>query len=163
MKERNKLRLQQDMTKYCEQIGITDSLKLVFSRKEINELRHWHGWRGESKSTYGCCYDALKVIYVAEHTSGGRYQLRLPMRRKGWYRYVYKPYNYIYQRRVLVHELIHYRWPSMKHGKKFDRRIREILRGHRFDPQPEQKQQKHQPEQKKEYNGTLDYFLVYSQ
>jgi hypothetical protein len=41
----------------------------------------------------------------------------------------------------------------MQHGKKFEQRIREILRGQRFEPLPEQKKEK--------YNGgTLDYFLV---
>ena len=34
-----------------------------------------------------------------------------------------------------IHELVHQRWPNLKHGRPFDDRIDEILKGKTFPPQ----------------------------
>ena len=54
--------------------------------------------------------------------------------KKGWKRYITKPWNYRTQKETLVHELVHYRFPSIQHGKRFEQRIKEILRGKTFEP-----------------------------
>jgi predicted metal-dependent hydrolase len=50
-------------------------------------------------------------------------------------RFIYKKkvlYGLREVRDTLVHELVHYRFPEMKHGRKFEARIKEILRGEEF-------------------------------
>lgn len=137
---KNKVRLQQDHIDICKQIGILDSevLRLVFNRRELNALvtkqrgpRH----RAGSKNTLGrCCY-SIRTIFVNEFgPKDGRIGEWVPMRKKGWKRYITKPWNYRTQKETLVHELVHYRFPSIQHGKRFEQRIKEILRGKTFEP-----------------------------
>lgn len=72
--------------------------------------------------------------------------------------------KYIDFRNTLVHELVHYRFPKMRHGWRYERRIIEILRGITFEPMPMHMPipipvEQAKPEPKKEYDGRLDYFL----
>ncbi len=42
------------------------------------------------------------------------------------------PYGLREARKVLVHELVHYRFDYMSHGKDFEKRINEVLSGREF-------------------------------
>jgi hypothetical protein len=106
----------------------------------MNRLEEKHSSPGDRKAvadnTYGrCCY-SIRTIFVREHAKkGGRLGEWVPMRKKGWRRYVSRPWNYGTQKHTLVHELVHYRFPSMQHGKKFEQRIKDIFRGQSFELQ----------------------------
>jgi hypothetical protein len=90
--------------------------------------------RAATKNTLGRCLWNIRTIYVAERTAGGYIRERKPMRRKGWYRLIRRRWTYRTMRRTLVHELVHYRFPELDHGSRFEERIKEVLRGNRFEP-----------------------------
>lgn len=180
MKGKNKERLQQDMIHYCDQIGIlpNERPRLIFNRKEANELfgeRYGSGHRLTGRNTLGRCWISNRLIYVTELVGrDGRVGKYVPMRQKGWKRWISRPWNYRRQKEVLVHELVHYRFPNMQHGKQFEHRIKEILKGQTFEPKHihlfANCSKRHKegidldpvavPQTpKKEYTGTLDYFV----
>jgi hypothetical protein len=80
---------------------------------------------------YGTCVWSLRTIFVdasirisgRKNYSSGRDHIYPP--RKATYKTHFEP--------VLVHELVHYRFPYMKHGVKFGERIEQILEGKRFE------------------------------
>ena len=51
---------------------------------------------------------------------------------KRYHKWIPKKWNYYEQRHTLVHELVHYRFPHFPHGRAFDDRIEEIIRGKTF-------------------------------
>ena len=145
MKQKNKEQLQNiDFPKYCKQIGILDSdeLRLITNRKEYNELAAKHNDTGAhkaiDKNCLGKCEYSIRAIFVNEspylkHGVTHR-MIHGKGRMKGYYKLVPKRWNYYEQRHTLVHELVHYRFPYMNHGREFDDRIEQILKGRTFEP-----------------------------
>jgi hypothetical protein len=89
-------------------------------------------------SLYGECDWQHRAIFVNARQNQyqiARYLTKLGRKRTG-YRAYYKTVKatYRYKLQTLVHELVHYRFPSMQHGRKFEQRIKEILSGTQFEP-----------------------------
>ena len=161
MKGKDDERLNKDFVKYCNQIGIIDRPRLIKTRKEMHAILVN---AGESKrcAAWGECFWHLQTIFIDTgiriHYPSRPYKgVRLPEREL-----VKHKSKYIDFRNTLVHELVHYRFPKMRHGARFERRINEILRGRTFEPMqipmPPMIAVKI-PAAKKEYNGHFDFFL----
>jgi hypothetical protein len=153
MKTKDLERLKSDFIKYCEQIGIVDKLYLVTNRKEMHSILINAG-RPKRCAGWGECFSDLKTIFV---DAGLR--IHYPSRQYAHWRkpdreYVKHKSKYIDFRNTLVHELVHYRWPKLRHGWRYEKRIQEILRGTRFDAMNPS-----MAKAKKEYDGRLDYYL----
>jgi hypothetical protein len=118
-KEAKMQRLKEDLVKYSKQIGIVDC--------EIPELVFY----GEEFKTKDC------IHYARHGTSpgnlGGRHTGMLGI--ASYYtRLIFVNIRGRNQtlrelRQTLVHELVHYRFHYMSHGKEFEKRIRLILQG----------------------------------
>ena len=136
MKEKYRSKLKEDFNKYTKQIGILSSEmpQLITDKRQIQELnqerRHKGQWVG-SGSNYGVCYTEQRIIYVNVNNriredkvyAHVKYTRRQLSKHKSTYR------DYL---DTLVHELVHYRFGYLKHGAKFEKRQREILRGKVF-------------------------------
>jgi hypothetical protein len=100
--------------KYAEQIGITerDIPSIVFTRKEVLEMPKelTAGRRTVTHKCLGICFRRARTILI--HVKKHRSLQEL--------------------RHTIVHELVHYRFSYLKHGKKFEHRIDHILRGKRY-------------------------------
>jgi hypothetical protein len=138
MKEKDKARLYTDLDKYCNQIGILPEEKptLILDRQQYSDLRKSIGSRGVRKQRYGECNRTQRAIFVNSRTSDYqivRYMTKLGRKRTGC---SYKTVKATYRHKLntLVHELVHYRFPSMQHGLAFENRIKEILKGRQFEP-----------------------------
>lgn len=98
------------LTGYCSQLGLDVIPKIVWTKKELLGM----GIPGKglaSKTTLGRCCRKDKVIYVAYSKHGDLRHLDDTLR----------------------HELIHFRFPFLQHGKKFDRLIKELKKGQIWD------------------------------
>jgi hypothetical protein len=142
LKQKNIARLYEDFDKYRKQMGITDSenLKLVIDRKEMWDILEQNGLSRRAAG-YGECFSDLRVIFVDSRIRVAQYR-RYPM-----YKVTYikgrkfgtpteqpgkKKVHYRDILKTLVHELVHYRFPKLNHGVKYEKRIREILHGEVF-------------------------------
>jgi len=151
MKQKDKDRLRNDLVKYCNQIGIIDIPKLILDRKEMHVILVNAG-QPKRCAGWGQCFWSMQTIFI---DAGIR--IHYPSRKyKGWRNpdreLVKHKSKYIDFRNTLVHELVHYRWPKLRHGRRYEKRIYEILRGRTFNPIVESIE-------KKEYDGNLDSFL----
>jgi hypothetical protein len=81
-------------------------------------------YKDKSKTPYGLCISNIRAIFVDVH--------RIIEEEIQSTDYLYTAFM---QDTTLVHELIHYRFPYMQHGAKFEERTREILRGQVFEPE----------------------------
>jgi hypothetical protein len=140
MKTRDRERLYTDMLRYCDQIGILkeETPTLYLDKQEYSALRKAGGSRAVRDNRYGECNREQRAIFINSRTR--EYQIKqylteIGSKRTGiraHLRYV-KP-TYRHYLHTLVHELVHYRFDSMPHGFKFDKRIKEILNGRQFEP-----------------------------
>ena len=133
MKEKNKERLKTDHVKYCKQIGIVRPPRLILDRKEMHAVLVSAG-KNKRCAGWGQCFRDMETIFV---DTGIR--IHYPSRMyKGWQNpqreQVKHKSKYIDFRNILVHELVHYRFAYLQHGKKFEKRIKEILQGRTFEP-----------------------------
>jgi hypothetical protein len=112
--EYKKTWIRNQVIKYALQIGITEQEipNLVFSRKGVLAMpKHLtEGRRTVSHKYKGICFREAKTIFihVKKHTSSKEL------------------------RHTIVHELVHYRFPYLKHGIRFEKRISLILKGKRY-------------------------------
>lgn len=142
MKSIDKQRLQDALIKYCDQIGILPHERptLILDRNEYNKIRKVNNKRGIKYNACGECFRKARTVYVdarcKEYTIY-KYLTKKAQKRTG-IRYYYKTVKATYRHKLdcLVHELVHYRFKSMRHGLKFENRIKEILKGQIF-PQVE--------------------------
>jgi hypothetical protein len=129
MNKRYVNKLHKDLKKYSEQIGISeeDIPELVTDRYQLRDaIMERNGDPSISNETYfkykgraGFHVRGLELIYVNCHQ---RYQKET----KKQLAYT----NFLW---VLIHELVHYRFEDeLEHGREFDHRIREIIRGRIF-------------------------------
>lgn len=123
---RNKARkmaaLEQDLVKYCKQIGVIDIEvpKLVFHGEELNTIDNLvfsrlgrYGHKGTNRYTSCRGETSLYSRTILVNIRGSNTKLdRL--------------------RKTLVHELVHYRFMYMHHGPEFEKRINRILKGEEF-------------------------------
>ncbi len=109
MKDNNlskrKILLLERVDKYCKQLGVTPIPKIVWNRNELKEVRP--DKRRVSKNTLGECYFAEPLIYINYPRHKGLIQLDSTLR----------------------HELIHYRFTGIPHGKKFHKKMKELKAG----------------------------------
>jgi hypothetical protein len=136
VKKKHMQRLLIDFDKYCKQIGILEEEKprLVTDRKTMDELKQTFNDKGRGRSTannYGICYNEERVIYVNAKISKKRARLYKHVKYTTAFAKEHKA-RYRDILHTLVHELVHYRFTKMVHGKRFEMRIREILGGRVF-------------------------------
>jgi hypothetical protein len=134
LKSKNQQRLQQDKTRICRQIGILpgEEPRLVMDRKEMRSLVQSRNQY--NKAGRGECVVAIRTIIVdaglrVHHPSRQYKGFRNPKRELVKHKSKYMDF-----RNTLVHELVHYRFPYLQHGEKFEQRIQEILGGRTFEP-----------------------------
>ena len=119
MKSKDIERLREDFVKYCDQIGIVNRPRLVETRKEMHAIQAAAGER-KICAGWGECFWHLNTIFI---DTGVR--IHYPSRTyKGFThpdreRIKHKS-KYIDFRRTLVHELVHHRFPKMRHGWRFE-------------------------------------------
>jgi hypothetical protein len=134
-KQKNKERLKADLHKYCKQIGILDNeiSRLILDRKKMHtilvnagEPKRCAGWGECFRSLQTIFIDAgIRIHYPSRKYAGVKRPARESVKHKS---------QYIDFRNTLVHELVHYRFAYLQHGKKYEKRINEILRGRTFEP-----------------------------
>jgi hypothetical protein len=148
MKQRNKEKLQQDLIKYSKQIGILDNEvpKLVLDRKQMRSLVYGKIYDSKRIGGWGECFCPIRTIFVDagsrlkglrdKQTEGQLYLGHFDADKRRWIadKALKTKRNYRDYQKVLVHELVHYRFPYLRHGKKYEQRVREILRGRPFEP-----------------------------
>jgi hypothetical protein len=133
MNTKSKERLKEDSMKYCKQIGIVQVPRLILDRREMHIILVNAG-KPKRCAGWGECFRELDTIFV---DAGIR--IHYPSRQYAHWRkpdreYVKHKSKYIDFRNTLVHELVHYRWPKLRHGWRYEKRIQEILRGKTFEP-----------------------------
>jgi hypothetical protein len=138
---KNKQRLNEDLVKYCKQIGITGVPRLILDRKEMHAILVNAGKRKRCAG-WGQCFRSMQTIFVDTgiriHYPSRRYKgVKLPTRELVKHKSKYTDF-----RNTLVHELVHYRFAYLRHGKRFEKRINEILRGRIFDTSNSKKAEK---------------------
>ncbi len=184
LKGKNILQLHKDKSRQSNQIGILPSEEpdLITERKEMRSKvcgrvrdsndRRIGGW--------GECICSIRIIFVDcskrleyKKDRHGDYVRRLSSFDATTHsfrsEYIKQKRTYRSYQRVLAHELVHYRFAYLQHGKKFEQRVDEVLRGRTFPPKHIHLFAHHSkkyrvgidldPEPKKEYDGRLDYFL----
>jgi hypothetical protein len=133
MKQRDKERLKADHVKYCKQIGITEIPRLILDRKELHKVqvnagqqKYGGGWGSCHKDLKTIFVDAgLRIHYPSKEYKGWKNSKRESIKHKS---------NYRDFRNTQVHELVHYQFSYLQHGKKFEQSLQEILRGRTFEP-----------------------------
>jgi hypothetical protein len=104
---------QSEVTKYCNQLGIQeyDFPILVFTPKQVLEMpkNFTRGFRSVLHRYYGICFYQAKTIFLHLHRIKNQNKLR----------------------KIIVHELVHYRFPHLSHGR-FKDRINLIIRGKKY-------------------------------
>jgi hypothetical protein len=112
-KDHHRAFIHEELVKFCDQLGIGDDIpQLVFTTREVLDMPK-HLTEGRRVSAYkyrGVCYTQAKTLFI---------NLRNHKTING-------------ARTTLVHELVHYRFQYMRHGKAFEKRIRNILAGKRY-------------------------------
>ncbi|MFZ0555828.1 MAG: hypothetical protein WBL67_17420 [Nitrososphaeraceae archaeon] len=146
MKSKSKLRLHQDKSRICRQIGILPNEEpvLITERKQMRSKVYGKTQDSKRIAGYGECFYPIRTIFVdcsirlkaQRWPEGGLKYLGTWNSNKQGYDWKLLKQNrtYIDVRNVLVHELVHYRFAYLQHGKKFEQRIKEILRGKTFEP-----------------------------
>ena len=122
MNAKDKQRLQYDLIKYCDQIGIypEERPKLVFYKNEM--IRIFRNSQYEGKVLFsdvdnciGECFHDLRTIFIY---SRGRH---LNIEKMTYSHWLF----------ILIHELVHYRFEDMRHDRvkdaEFLKRVREIM------------------------------------
>ena len=128
------IQLNHDLRRLCKQIGIRDDeipwlefnkykvmnlLNLLGKEKYYPQSGYGRATQRRLDTCVGLCYYGIKMIYV-EYDKDDKHR---------------RSYEELYL--TLVHELVHYRFPSVKHGKrghsiKFDAMMDSILKGDRY-------------------------------
>lgn len=100
-----------ELYKYAEQLDIKpeDVPELLLTRKEVLAHSGTIGGRN-TRHFFGICYREEKLIFL---------NIKHALTRQGL-------------RHTIIHELVHYRFPYLRHGGKFDERIFKILKGKRY-------------------------------
>jgi hypothetical protein len=138
MKEKNRQRLYEDLIKYSKQIGIlTNEIpRRITDRKQMQQLvltkRPYTGNPTVDKRVvgYGECLYSLRTIFVDSNRRVYHDRKFITKGRRIYYKHKATYKHFI---NTLVHELTHYRFPYMRHGRKFEQRVNEILRGREFE------------------------------
>lgn len=102
--------LKEDLIKYSKQIGILDSEipQVAFGKKDLMILRPKKRYPTKRSNLLGCCYAELRLLFV---------NLESPQLK-----------NMRDIRKVLLHELLHYRFEHLSH-KEMDKRMTFIKQG----------------------------------
>jgi hypothetical protein len=146
MKAKNKEKLRTDLQKYSKQIGIlpNEVLKLVLDRKEMRSLVTGRIRDSKRLAGHGECFYPIRTIFVDasyrltndENENGHLCYHAVYDKKTGSWKWVPAKRKTVYRDflHTLVHELLHYRFAYLRHGKKYEQRITEILRGRTFEP-----------------------------
>lgn len=128
MKQIHRQKLQQDLVKYSDQIGIVQNQipKLEFINEKHSRLLGQCSisrrtiFINEIKSN-SCKYVVFNDKCMKQLTLDGK-KIRIILETKG----------YRHDLETLIHELVHYRFRFVSHGPKFEQLIQRILAGERF-------------------------------
>ena len=147
MKQKNKERLQQDKNRICRQIGILQNEEpaLILDRKEMRSLVYGRVTDSKRLAGWGQCFYPIRTIFVdcsktLEYKKDryGNFVRKMshidPKTGSFVSRYVKQKRTYRSFLEVLVHELVHYRFAYLGHGKKLEQRVKEVLQGRIFEP-----------------------------
>lgn len=114
-----------------KQIGIKKAPRLFLNRNEYSRLRKKNGYaRRVGLTKYGECLREAKAIFVNTRLQWICVK-EFNEKSRRWTHYHGKP-RYKDFLRTLVHELVHYRWSSLRHGPQFEKRVDEIIGGETF-------------------------------
>jgi hypothetical protein len=106
--------VQQELAKYAKQIGILekDIPATVCTRKEVLEMPKelTQGRRIVTHKCFGICFRYAKTIFINIKMHGSSQELKY----------------------TIVHELVHYRFRYLSHGKEFEQRIKLILNDKKY-------------------------------
>jgi len=147
MKQKNKERLQQGKNRICRRIGILQNEEptLILDRKEMRSLVYGRVTDSKRLAGWGQCFYPIRTIFVdcsktLEYKKDryGNFVRKMshidPKTGSLVSRYVKQKRTYRSFLEVLVHELVHYRFAYLGHGKKFEQRVQEVLWGRIFEP-----------------------------
>lgn len=131
MLRRDRRRLHAIVIRVSKQIGIKRPPRLFLNRIEYSRIRKRHGYaRRVGLSKYGECLKEGKAIFVNTRMQWVCVK-EFNEKSRRWTHYHGKP-RYKDFLHTLVHELVHYRWSSLRHGAHFDNRVERILGGETF-------------------------------
>lgn len=103
------------VNKYAKQIGIMDEQipRIVLTTREVMEMpiEQTKGRRTSAYKHLGVCYYNARTIFINARKLVTKENLRY----------------------TIAHELVHYRFGYLSHGRKFEKRVKEILKGKTFD------------------------------
>ena len=108
--------LQEQLVLRCEQMGIQDIPRLIFTTRDVLNMpvEQTEGRRVSAYKYLGVCYRDAKTILVnirhkaIKRLNGGKFGTA---------------------EETLIHELVHYRFVHLNHGKEFNKRVRDIKHG----------------------------------
>src|SRR5918994_3911180 len=140
-------KLHEDKDRISKQIGILENEipRLILDRKVMRSLVRGRITDSKRLGGWGQCFYANRTVFVdcsktlewkkdrhgnyirkiSEYDSKSNAFRSRRVKQKRTYR------SYL---KVLIHELVHYRFAYMQHGKKYEQRINEILGGRTFEP-----------------------------
>lgn len=107
------IKLEQELSKYCKQLGITEYPKLIFTLKEYETMGGTPVNENIMKNRLGITFRDKKLVCIRINDIDDEI--------------IGNPIE------TLIHELIHYRFPSMPHGDMFDNFIKQTLEGQKLD------------------------------
>jgi len=113
---KNCLWLHEQLVLRCEQMGIVDIPRLVLTTKDVLNMpvEKTVGRRTSAYKFLGVCYRDAKTIFVNIRHKAIK---RLKGSKVGT------------AEETLIHELVHYRFTYLSHGKEFQKRIKDIKNG----------------------------------
>lgn len=98
--------------KYCQQLGVNAIPTLIWTKKEIKTMSRREVGSRHGKWTLGFCPFRSNFIYIAYAKHGSLSELD----------------------KTLRHELIHFRFPKISHGKNFELQIKNLKNGQIWPP-----------------------------
>ena len=140
-------KLHEDKDRISKQIGILENEipKLILDRKVMRSLVRGRITDSKRLGGWGQCFYANRTVFVDcsktlewKKDGHGNYIRKISEYDSKFNafrsRRVKQKRTYRSYLRVLIHELVHYRFAYMQHGKKYEQRINEILGGRTFEP-----------------------------
>jgi len=97
---------------YCKQLGISPEPKFIWTLKQVRELPKSIRGQRVNKNAWGYTFNRANLIYIATN----------------------KTKKLTHLDNTLRHDLIHYRFDGLPHGKNFERRIKDLKNGKTWPP-----------------------------
>ena len=113
--------LQRRLVSYCRRLGLGTAIpEIIWSRKEYKKFSSLHIGLRVSKHLRGSCFRLANKIFINYYgTNNGLVHFVPSLDKMDYY---------------LRHELIHYRFPKLNHGKKFEQEVEKLKNPNKFWP-----------------------------